>query len=207
MHLYRHVAASGTPTLLQGTVTDQRTGQPIAGAVVAISGGEIALTNTAGSYTIAAQPGVPITGVLDIRKPGYFYSNLTYDLSSGTLVTVNAALIHGGTIVQGAVTDANTGLPIGNANLFLNDSRKRGDRADGQYTVDASQISETRAGGVTIDAGAVNAAGYFDLNPRADRPDTDQSALSENPEPSNGFERGHGNRELRDEPFRIADHG
>ena len=64
------------------------------------------------SYTIAAQPGVPITGVLDIRKPGYFYSNPTYDLSSGTLVTVNAALIHGGTIVQGAVTDASTGLPV-----------------------------------------------------------------------------------------------
>ena len=57
--------------------------------------------------------------MLDIRKPGYFYSNPTYDLSSGTLVTVNAALIHGGTIVQGAVTDAV--LPIGNANLFLND--------------------------------------------------------------------------------------
>ena len=164
MHLYRHAAASGTPTLIQGTVTDQGTGQPIAGAVVAISGGGIAMTNTAGSYTIAAQPGVPITGVLDIRKPGYFYSNPTYDLSGGTLVTVNAALIHGGTVVQGAMTDANTGLPIGNANLFLNGLASAVTGADGRYTVDASQISETQAGGFTIDAGAVNAAGYFDIN-------------------------------------------
>ena len=66
-------------------------------------------------------------------------------------MTVNAALIHGGTIVQGAVTDANTGLPIGNANLFLSDLASAVTGADGRYTVDASQISETRAGGVTID--------------------------------------------------------
>jgi Bacterial Ig-like domain (group 3)/Divergent InlB B-repeat domain len=152
-------------TLVQGTVTDRVTGQPLAGAAVAISGGGTTLTDSNGFYSIAAQQRIPITGGMDVRQQGYFYTNPSYDLTSGTPVTVNVSLLYGGTILQGMVTDSNTGAPLANASVDFSATGVHATTGtDGSYTILATNMPEADASGFTSNSRTASAAGYFDLN-------------------------------------------
>src|SRR5690349_6947942 len=74
-----------------GRVTDQATGQPIAGARVAIAGTAlIAQTNAEGRYTLSRVPGGPIT--VRASYVGYAAAARTLTVALGESVTADLAL-------------------------------------------------------------------------------------------------------------------
>jgi len=114
----------GSSAALQGTITDQMTNAPLAGVSVHFCeyggcGTTLTVTDANGNYSvtgtqIADQP----TGTLGFQLHGYYYTQVPYTVSASPTV-LNATLLYGGTIIQGAVTDANTQAGIVGATVQL----------------------------------------------------------------------------------------
>ena len=146
----------GTGTLLQGTVTNQITGQPVSGAAVTLYGPSLVTVNTDanGKYAFTGQQW-PYTGsaTMWIVAPGYFTPVLSVNIATPFPVTVNRALIVGGAVIRGAVTDASTGGPVANASVayssgsFYPGAGTRAVQTDisGNYSIDSSQFNESTA--------------------------------------------------------------
>ena len=162
-----------TVTLLQGTVTNQSTGQPISGAAVTLYNGNEVTVNTDanGNYAINGEQW-PYTGSVEIWivASGYFTPVLSVNVTTPFPATLNRALIVGGPIVQGMVTDASSGLPIANANVsyssgaFYPGASTRNVQTDinGYYSIDSSQFNESVAtAGTSISLTVASQPGYF----------------------------------------------
>ena len=154
-------ALAVTPSvILQGTVTDKASTQPIAGAAVTLSwstGTPATLTlytDANGKYSVSGQQWNADAAQVWIVVPGYFTPSVSANISPPYPATLNRALIKGGTVIQGAVTDASTNLPIAGANvnysstLFApNGGSTRSVQTDttGNYQIDSSQYLESAA--------------------------------------------------------------
>jgi hypothetical protein len=94
-----HRPTTGT---LSGQITDAGTGSPIQGAVVALSGGSHAITDSSGVYTLAAVPAGLVS--LTITASGYPTTTQTtsitadVDLSTPTTNTANFAIDTSGSV-------------------------------------------------------------------------------------------------------------
>lgn len=143
--------ALGGAGSISGTVTDQATGLPIAGAFMYASSATCcrsgyATTAADGSYTITNL--APLSYRVNAQASGYFseyfggYGVATLvSVIEGTITSgVNVALGSGGSI-SGTVTDQATGLPIAGANVqasevpccYINGSATTA--ANGSYTI------------------------------------------------------------------------
>ena len=165
---------AATP-IVQGIVRDASTAQPVPGASLAfaLSGdffaggsGAVATTDANGGYAFeAAQFFETVTSgfqsVLTVSRSGYFQK------SGGSVfyappfpVTQNFDLqSSAGTVLQGIVTDRDTGTPLAGAKLYLHGATNAAvaamTDANGSYTIDGSKVSAT-SGPLTVQA-----AGHF----------------------------------------------
>ena len=159
-------------TVLAGTVTTTATGQPISGAAVTLYAAGLVTVNTDanGNYAFSGTQW-PYTGGAElwIVAPGYFTPVLSVNLAAPFPVTLNRALIPGGPVVSGTVTDANSGLPIAGASVeyrsgsFYPGAGTRGTQTDsnGNYSIDSSQFTESVATAGTQLSLIVSSSGYL----------------------------------------------
>ena len=105
---------------ITGTVTDSATGTPIAGAVVACSGGS-ATTNGSGVYTLSSL--APATYSLTVSAGGYATSPAaSVTTTAGNSATKNFALTAQPGGVSGTVTDNSTNSPIAGATVTYSEA-------------------------------------------------------------------------------------
>ncbi len=164
------------PILIQGTVTDRATGLPIANAGVLTSQTAIPITTTDanGSYFIATSQLSQGTGTLFYQAAGYFVASAGFDVTAAP-ETLDANLLPGGAVIQGAVTDASTLAGIAGAALNFRFSCSAGtdaqcsllpsgapatSDANGQYFIDSSQFLESGIAGLQLSSDSVLAATY-----------------------------------------------
>lgn len=170
-------------------VTDRATGAPLANARVFFYGSAYgtAFTDGSGRYTFYIsdlnQFGGAISGNLYVGATGYFEAPVlsVTDLSAQpSLPLVNdVTLLPGGTLIQGTVIDASTGLGVAGATVQFNRnpmSTFRGGATtesvttdgDGHYTIDSSYFNEVTGDmgppGVYSASLMVNAPGYVGAN-------------------------------------------
>jgi hypothetical protein len=118
---------------LSGTVTDDDTGDPIAGALVEI-GGQSDTTAADGTYSIASVP----VGTYDVTasKAGYTSSTVNdVAITDGNTTTQDFALtpVPGPGTLTGTITNSATGLPVLGAVVTV-DGMTRTTPANGVYT-------------------------------------------------------------------------
>ena len=166
-----------TGVALQGTVTNQNTGQPIAGVGVtnyANSGSPLTTTDANGNYTLTGtQLGGQGTGTLYFQLTGYYVTSSSYTITAEP-TTVNASLLPGGTVLQGTISDASTQAGIVGASMvfFMNTSSFpygyyffATTGPGGQYSIDSSNFYATAASGFSVTSMSISAAGYFSTSP------------------------------------------
>jgi hypothetical protein len=169
-------ASAQVVQVVQGTITDQATGQPIAGAAVTLYGPSLITVNTDsnGNYAVTGQQW-PYTGSAEmwIVAPGYFTPVLSVNITTPFPVVLNRALITGGTLIRGTVTDATSGLAVANASVlfssgaFYPGASTRAVQTDtaGNYMVDSSQFNESVAtSGAQVSVTVNSSPGYFQQN-------------------------------------------
>ena len=104
--------------VLEGTVTDRATGQPLAGASVfrhgATNGFLVATTDTNGRYTIDGSQVPTTSGPLTFQAPGHFVVATSYNITT-IPATVDVSLLGAPPVLQGTVRDSITGQPIASA--------------------------------------------------------------------------------------------
>jgi hypothetical protein len=162
-------------TVLQGTVTDRNTGNPIAGVAVSNGGNPLATTDANGMYSLtAAELNNAASGGVYFQGTGYYANRANYAITASP-TTLNATLLPGGAVLQGAVTDASTqaGIVGAGVNLNLNSPVAFGSFSNyvfvttgsgGHYTVDSSQFYEAAATGFAVNSVALSASGYFNTS-------------------------------------------
>lgn len=110
-----------SPGSVFGTVTDQNTGDPIAGATVSLYDGSIfivsVLTDSFGNYTIDNLP--PQMYNLVFTAPNYQDGHVGVLIISNNATQVNIALAENPSTIIGTVTDLNTSLPIPGATITV----------------------------------------------------------------------------------------
>ncbi|MBI4438944.1 DUF853 family protein [Candidatus Woesearchaeota archaeon] len=124
------IPANGT---ISGYATDNTTGQPISTASISIAG-TIAQTNNTGYYTINTTPG---THNIVATKTDYenFIGNATITPNAITSLNITLTRIHG--TISGYVTDADYGIYINNATIFIGGKTAQTNNS-GYYTVNAT---------------------------------------------------------------------
>jgi hypothetical protein len=157
-------------TVLQGTVTDRNTGQPISGTGIFLctSCGAMTTTDANGQYSLtAAQLGNRQSATLLFQAQGYFVAQVSYTITT-TPTTLNVTLLPGGSVVQGTITDSATGAPIVGASVGVSNNAQTMNGlsttsgAGGQYSIDSSKLMEASAGGFNSSGLFVSGlAGYF----------------------------------------------
>ncbi|HEY6388277.1 MAG TPA: Ig-like domain repeat protein [Candidatus Acidoferrum sp.] len=163
--------------VLQGTVTDRSTGQPIAGVGVQICAGctSIATTDASGSYSVTGSSlNNNASGVLYFQAAGYYVNYLGYTITAAP-TTLNATVLPGGTVLQGTVADASTQAGLVGVALVMTVQSTQGKQllvnsmgsslnattvTGGQYTVDSSNFFELAASGFTVSSVQLSAPGY-----------------------------------------------
>lgn len=152
------LGAAGT---ISGTVTEEGTATPVAGATVSVVGGSTTTSDASGNYTLSASAG---THVVEATAVGYEDASV-----EGVVVVVDQttdvdiAMVPFGTI-SGTVTASGTGAPIANATVEIADGPTTTTNAGGQYalavaagtyTVEASATgyTSTTVAGVVVVAG------------------------------------------------------
>jgi hypothetical protein len=166
--------------LVTGIVTDRVTHQPIPYAQVFFYGTAygIVTADADGRYSISSAnltllPGA-ITGGIFVGAPGYYEAGPTVipDLStqSSLPLVADISLQPGGTVIQGTVRDANTGLPL--ANVYVSFEREPTSNyqelapsvftaADGTYTFDSVFFNESALTSGFTATIKVNIDGYW----------------------------------------------
>lgn len=170
------LAIATDPIILQGTVTDRANGIPIANVGVLTSPTNVPITTTDanGSYFIAASQLSQGTGTLFYQSAGYYVASANYDVTTMP-ETLDATLLPGGAVIQGAVTDADTQAGIAGATLnfrftctagssgqcsLLPSGASTTSDAGGQYSIDSSQLIESGIAGLQLIYDSVLAATY-----------------------------------------------
>ena len=148
------LSVATTTASLQGTVRDGTTGQPIAGATVAVSGGPSATTDATGAYQLAGL--IPGSVTLTVTATGYQSVSVGATLSAGFVVSFSPGLYAPGqgptdATLKGKVVDRATGQPISGATVAV------GALAATTNTTGDFSIASIPAGSVSIN---VSAAGY-----------------------------------------------
>src|SRR6185295_10632378 len=103
---------SANQVLLQGTVTNRDTGQPIVGGTIHVYSGPSATvqTDANGHYAVTGLQYPYSNGQLFVEASGYYSKqNLTFSTMPATL---NITLLPGGPALQGTVRDSATDVPI-----------------------------------------------------------------------------------------------
>ena len=170
-------AYAADPIVVQGTLTDRASGEPIANANVLTdpTGPAATTTDGNGSYFLAAsQINSQGIGILFYQATGYFVATASYDVSV-TPATLDATLLPGGAVIQGTVTDAGTFAGVAGADVsfrFACDNGRDGQcslspsgasaisGSGGQYFIDSSQLLEYGRTGLQLSSDAVSAATY-----------------------------------------------
>jgi hypothetical protein len=145
--------------VLQGTVTDRDSGQPLVGAKVYLqtsaAGSPAASTDGNGTYTIDGSQVSSTSGPIVFQAAAHFVVQTSYDITT-IPTTLDVTLLGAATpLVQGTVRDSATALPIASASLsFANGSFSAvgsGPAAtsdgNGLYAFDASLFFESASTG------------------------------------------------------------
>jgi Bacterial Ig domain/Divergent InlB B-repeat domain len=162
---------SANQVILEGTVTDRGTGQPIAGAKIDVYGGTLATVHTDanGHYSITGNQYAHTSGQVWVSAAGY-YSAQNRSFSNAPSV-IDFTLLPGEPVLRGTVRDEATGLPIAGAHVAYNGSNTfnfgttvRSTTTDltGHYVLDSSEFAEATASSGTQGTISVSApSGYF----------------------------------------------
>src|SRR6185437_11188119 len=174
-------------TVLEGTLTDRNTGQPIAGAAIRICNATFescssqlsTSTDSNGHYALSGAQAGATQGRIRFQAQGYFATQQPFNITTAP-IEVDASAIVGGPVLQGTVTDSITGQGVFGATVsFESDSSlvpadgaitstiTAVTGAGGTYTIDSSHFMEIAATGFKLDASGtfafVSAAGYLTL--------------------------------------------
>jgi hypothetical protein len=119
-------------TILQGTVTDATTGEPLAGANIEITGVTDAIvTNAQGAYLVNNLTAGHV--MIQARHEGYLTASNSVTVTAGTSFVVSLALSPDRAILEGLITDANTEAPLVGANIIINGTVATQTDAEGRY--------------------------------------------------------------------------
>ena len=117
--------------IIEGTVTDSSTGDPIEGATVTANGYSN-ITDAEGRYSIEVPPG---TYNVTASATKYVSQSKTATVTSNTKTTLDFALTPLNGTISGTVTDSSTGDPIAGATVTINGiSVSTG--TDGTYSIE-----------------------------------------------------------------------
>ena len=124
------VPLTGIPSgSISGTVTDQRTGLPLANATVTftLTGGATQTTTTGadGSYTLSAIPTGTYSGVATGPATGQAYQQSaaqSVPVTNGVTATANFVLVPIIASIRGTVTDSTTGQPLQGVTITITDA-------------------------------------------------------------------------------------
>jgi len=143
------------PNVLAGTITDEWSGQPVAGAEIAVTGGISptlsATTDAQGRYTLS---GVPEQFTLVVSAPDYAATEASVDRSTAQDVALRP------NILAGTVTDRFTSQPVAGARVKVG-ANEATTGADGSYRVEG--IAE---GATSVE---ISADGYASLSQELSR--------------------------------------
>lgn len=161
-----NIVPDSNPTVsVQGTITDRATAQPIAGVRILRGTSVIAITDNAGTFTLTAgQLGTSNSISFVLQAVGYWAGVLSVNLTAGP-VQAASSLLPGGIIIQGRVTDSNSGSPVVGTNVNVSGGQRFTALAYatdslGDYQVDSSNWFEASSAG--FNAGiSINAAGFY----------------------------------------------
>ena len=157
--------ALGQEILLQGVVTNRATGDPIPGALV--RGVE---TDASGSYALTGQQIGSVTGRLLFEADDFFALEIPFAISEPLPVTLDVQLAPGpgSPLLEGVVTNALSGAPIANANLFCssgtitNNSRRNAQTDEfGDYSYESWRFFEGAATGFSCSFIIISAPGFL----------------------------------------------
>jgi len=128
-------------TILQGTVTDATTGEPLAGATIEATGlSEATVTDNQGAYLISnLDPGQVL---IQARHEGYLTASNSVTVTAGTSLVVSLALSPDRAILDGIITDGNTEAPLAGANIIINGTVAAQTDAEGRYHLPNLSSSE-----------------------------------------------------------------
>jgi hypothetical protein len=119
-------------TILQGTVTDATTGEPLAGANIEITGvSDAIVTNAQGAYLVNNLTAGHV--MIQARHEGYLTASNSVTVTAGTSFVVSLALSPDRAILEGLITDANTEAPLVGANIIINGTVATQTDAEGRY--------------------------------------------------------------------------
>jgi hypothetical protein len=132
------------------------------------------MTDANGNYSLTAQQvNNNASGSLYFQLSGYFTAITQYNINASP-TTANFALLPGGRLLQGTVSDASTQAGISGAVVAFFFSASLGvsngdvvyasTDTGGQYSVDSSQFYEPAAGGFDVDQWQSAASGYFNAS-------------------------------------------
>lgn len=127
--------------LIQGTISDATTGQPLSGALISIVGSsQSAVTDVNGRYVIYGVTSGAV--VLSAQKDGYVTVLAQGTVSAGTVIIFSADLKPGGSgafSLTGHVTDLATGAPVVGAVVSVGGSENATATTDsaGAYSIGA----------------------------------------------------------------------
>lgn len=130
-----------TTTVIFGTVTDAATSQPIAGALVQVTGAATASATTGadGQFRLAVSPG-QLT--LTVSANGYGSATGTVTSQAGAQLTFSPALVAAGsqpgtqTSLVGKIVDDQSGAPIAGATIQLQSTTQTATAGtDGSFTI------------------------------------------------------------------------
>jgi sugar lactone lactonase YvrE len=164
------LAIATTTASLQGTVRDGTTGQPIAGATIAISGGPTTTTDATGAYQLSGI--IPGAVTISLSATGYQTVTLSATLSAGVIVAFSPSLYAPGqgptdAALKGKIVDRATGQPIANAAVAVG-SQSAATSATGDFSitpvpVGSASINVSAAGYVSVTYTATLSAGVNDV--------------------------------------------
>ncbi len=159
------VPTTGTVT---GTVVDAATNQPLGGATITVVNSQLSATTTStGAFTLSNIPAG--SQPIEVSLSGYSTVAATVDMIAGAIInlgTVSLFVSSTTAIIQGVVTDAQTGSPLSDALVTVTGATTltANTAADGSYKISnilpqTVTISVEKGGYFTVSASATVTAG------------------------------------------------
>src|SRR6266508_2625040 len=167
------IYANPAPSVvLQGTVTDRATGQPLAGAKVYLHSSTntsvAATTDASGMYTLDSIRISNTSGPITFQVTGHYAISTSYTITT-VPTTLDVSLLASTTpIVQGTIRDSGTGLPVAGAVVYFDCNSQMVDGCNintvtdgnGAYAFAASKFFESASAGFQSRL-HVSATAYF----------------------------------------------